>query len=120
LRYSLQGVGLLLAIGSLLFAPRLDSVRMILACPVSRLVGRLSYSIYLWHWVLISCLLQYRFGHMDMADPVQFTWLFHAAVPIVLAALVCAYCSYYGVERPVLTLRRRLGSHVVADRAPTG
>lgn len=115
-RYSLQGVGLMLAIGSLLFAPRLDRIRMVLACPISRLVGRLSYSIYLWHWIVIASLLQERFGHMDMADPVQVAWLLRMALPITLAAILCAYVSYYGVERPVLRLRRRLGSHLVADR----
>ena len=118
LRYSLQGIGLLLAVGSVLFAPRLDRIRMILACPVSCLVGRLSYSIYLWHWLIIAGLLQYRFGHMNMADPTQVGWLLHASLPIVLAALVCAYGSYYGVERPVMRLRRRLGSHLVVDAAP--
>ncbi len=97
LRTSLQGVALLLLFPALLSPPGL--IRDVLSRPGMLLVGRLSYSLYLWHW-----------GAFMVADyvagPQRTLWL---ATGLPLSALMAA-ASYRFVEQPMLALRRRAGS----------
>jgi peptidoglycan/LPS O-acetylase OafA/YrhL len=69
----------------------------------ARWLGRLSYSLYLWHW-----------GALGVADYVfpagGVRWVLVAA-PLSLGL---AMASYTCIERPMLRLRRRFGSHVPA------
>ena len=64
------------------------------------LVGRASYSVYLWHW-----------GAFALADGLaargSAAW---AALALPLAAGLSA-ASFLGIERPMLRARRRAGSH---------
>jgi len=97
-RPAIQGIGL-----SLLFPALLTHGRaaQILAHKIPVFIGRLSYSLYLWHW-----------GAMMLADalaPPRFhpAWL---ATTLTLTALF-ALASYYIIERPLLRLRRHFGSH---------
>ncbi|MGI3778386.1 MAG: acyltransferase family protein [Janthinobacterium lividum] len=64
------------------------------------LVGRASYSVYLWHW-----------GAFALADGLaargSVGW---AAVALPLAAGLST-ASFLGIERPMLQARRRAGSH---------
>jgi peptidoglycan/LPS O-acetylase OafA/YrhL len=117
LRYTLQGVALLLVVGSLLFSEPLAPLRRLLSCPPARLMGRLSYSFYLWHWVVIVIGLLLRFGQVAPYDPAQMAWLHWALVPVAVGSFAVACVSYYGLERPMLRIRRRFGSHSVADGA---
>ena len=117
MRYTVQGVALSLVVGSLLFSEPLSPLRRLLSCPPARLMGRLSYSFYLWHWVIIVFCLQIRFGHVAPYDPAQMVWLHWAMVPVAITSFLVACVSYYGLERPMLRLRRRWGSHSVADVA---
>ena len=75
------------------------------------LVGRASYSVYLWHW-----------GAFALADGLAARgsagWV---ALALPLAAGLSA-ASFLGIERPMLRARRRAGSHApdaVARLAPT-
>ena len=99
LRPTLQGVGLLAAFPMLL-APG-PTVARVLSRPGAVLLGRLSYSLYLWHWGALAV--------ADFAAPAGgATWL-AVAVPLS-AGLACA--SYWGIERPMLRVRRGFGSQV--------
>ncbi|MCJ1683244.1 acyltransferase family protein [Rathayibacter sp. VKM Ac-2928] len=63
---------------------------VLLSNPVSRFLGRISYSLYLWHWpvfVFLAALV----GHDS-------PWYLAGAIPL---ALVLATASHYGVEEPV-------------------
>ncbi len=115
MRYTVQGVGLLLVVGSVLFAPGLAWPRRILSGPVARLIGRWSYSIYLYHYAIIACCLQAIFGSVEPVAPDQQIWLRHALLLILPASLTLAALSYYGVERPVLRLRRRFAAKGLAS-----
>ncbi len=96
-RTSVQGTALLLAFPALLYRPSL--VQSWLSLPPALLVGRLSYSLYLWHW-----------GAFAVADCVagadRVLWL-GVGLPL---AFVCAGLSYWCVEQPMMGLRRRAGS----------
>ncbi len=99
-RPSLQGVALLLLLPALLY--RQSVATRALSRPAMLLVGRLSYSLYLWHW-----------GAFMVADRIaggqRVLWL---AIGLPLSVLM-AGASYRFVEQPMLLLRRRAGSHAV-------
>lgn len=113
-RYSLQGIGLLFSVAATLFVPSLGILRRLLATPAMKLVGRLSYSLYLTHWALIVCALQWRFGDVDPTSALQTQWLRTVLPAFVPSALLLAAVNYHGVERPILRLRRRFGAHAMA------
>jgi len=105
LRATLQGVSLLVIFPGLLDGGAIIG-RLLSAWPAV-LVGRLSYSLYLWHW-----------GAFALADRLaggnRAAWL---AIGVPCAALFAA-TSYICIERPMLRLRRRAGSHVPLRIAP--
>ncbi len=98
-RTTAQGIGLMMILPALLYRP--SPAARTLSLPPLLHVGRLSYSLYLWHW-----------GAFAMADGLAGTsrllWL---AIALPLAT-VAATASYQFIERPMLRLRRRAGSHV--------
>ena len=99
LRPTVQGVALLGIVPWLLWRP--TPVRRLLSVPPMLLLGRLSYSLYLWHWGAL--------GVADYLAPANhLMWL---AIAIPLSGGLAA-TSYAGIERPMLRWRRRFGSHV--------
>lgn len=101
IRYSLFGIALMLLIACVLFDGRLKPVQVLLNHPVPVWLGRLSYSLYVWHY------LPRLLGPMLLGDapPVGVRIAFDLGM-----ALMVALVSYHLVERPVLALRHRLGS----------
>lgn len=97
-RYSAQGLALCVLIPAVCGNESL--VRRMLEWPISVSIGRLSYSLYLWHW-----------GALQWAEfYAPNSRLTQAALASVLT-LVGALVSYYAVERPMVRLRRLAGSH---------
>jgi peptidoglycan/LPS O-acetylase OafA/YrhL len=113
LRPSLQGAALYCLVPSLLHGAGVT--RQLLAAPVAVFIGRLSYSLYLWHWAALAVADRLAGGN-------TLRWL-GIAVPL---AAGLAMASYFGIERPMLTLRRRFGSHApltlgeITGAAPAG
>ncbi len=97
-RTTLQGTAMLVLFPALL--GRDHALRRLLSAAPALLVGRLSYSLYLWHWG--------AFAVADtVAGPGSLAWL---ATGLPLSAVLAAG-SYRLVEQPMLRLRRRAGSH---------
>jgi peptidoglycan/LPS O-acetylase OafA/YrhL len=103
MRTSLQGVALLALVPAVM-APGSATARILSATPAVA-IGRLSYSLYLWHWgaFAIADLLAIRAG----AARYGLVW---QAIALPLAAALALLC-YQCIERPMLALRRRAGSH---------
>lgn len=102
-RYSLQGGALFIGVLNLFFWPALRPlVRVLDLGPVAWL-GRISYGLYLWH--MPALMFSHTYFGIETGTPLYIG--FGTAFSLALAAL-----SYYGVERPVMGLRRRFGSHV--------
>ena len=95
-RYSVQGIGLLLIFAGVLFAERGGIVRRLLNLPIMAWLGSISFSIYLWHEIM-----------RRMVD--QLTGL-NDALPIALIAgvltLVIAWLSYRYIELRFIRLGR--------------
>lgn len=87
--------GTVLLIHSCLCRPNGLAARLLASAPMT-LVGRLSYSIYLWHWpaiILTTMVARYK-GLSELP----------AAILGAFVGVACATLAYYGVERP---MRRR-------------
>ncbi|MGQ0559747.1 MAG: acyltransferase family protein [Sphingosinicella sp.] len=69
----------------------------LLTLPPVRLIGRISYSLYLWHWPVIAL---YRLPTGMTLDPFE-------TAGLVAASLALAWLSYALVEQPMLTRFRK-------------
>ena len=65
-----------------------------------RWIGRISYSVYLWHWPIIAL---YRIETGVALDGVE-------TVALVFASIAAGAASYYAVERPFMRRFRESGS----------
>jgi peptidoglycan/LPS O-acetylase OafA/YrhL len=100
LRYTLQGIALMPILTSLLFSSRFEFLRGILASRPMLLIGRWSYSLYLYHWIGLMA------GDMAHDHSVIFRLLIATVLTITLSL-----ASYYGIERNALRWRQKFGSH---------
>ena len=98
-RYSLQGASLFVLFAGLLFSARYRLIQQALNLSPITWIGRLSYSLYVWH--LCTPDLS-RWAMPDGGWAAQ--TIFQFALSFALAAL-----SYYGLEQPLARWRRRLG-----------
>ncbi len=100
LLFTFQGVGLLLIIPSIGIGKNKSAIR-ILESPWLVFVGKISYSLYLFHWValkLANNLLQ------------EFSIAWHLVFWTV--TLLLTLSSYFFIEIPFVSLRRKFGSHM--------
>ncbi len=93
LRYSLLGVSIVVLVTAVLFGKNYRFIHWILNMALLRWIGRLSYSLYVWHEGVASFL------------PVTGLPAWQQATICLVASLVVASISYYAVERPFLSLR---------------
>lgn len=96
--FTFQGVGLLLVVPSLHFS-RLHKIRSLLELPWLQFIGRISYSLYLFHWGASKLA-----NHWFVEHSLRWQLLFW---PLSIALTLF---SYYCVEKPFVSLRRRFGS----------
>ncbi|WP_153800380.1 acyltransferase family protein [Foetidibacter luteolus] len=98
--YTVQGIALFFVIPSLSFAYKDGWVSKVVDNKAMVFVGKLSYSLYLFHWVALKIANLYF-------TPYGLSW--YAFVFPVTAAL--SLTSFYFVEKPFLSLRRKFGSN---------
>ncbi len=103
-RYSLQGLALFVVFRNLYFWSTLNFAARILEWKPLALTGKISYGLYLWHIPIALVLDQY--------SPVEYGGLSYMAIAMVLTYAI-SWFSFQYVEKPVVSLRRKFGSHIV-------
>ncbi len=104
-RYSMQGVALLPLFYATLFEPKFSLVRAVLELPVMNWIGRLSYSLYLYHtaaFFFVATLLPNT--NILLLDLIS-----------LAGSLAAACLSYYCIERHFQKLRDRFRGESVKD-----
>lgn len=102
LLFSFQGIGLALLVPAL-HIPAYQAIRRIVESGALIFIGKISYSLYLFHWG-ISKLGNHFFAEHSW----QWQLLFW---PLTIT---CALISYHYVEQPFVALRRRFGSNAIS------
>lgn len=105
-RYSLQGLALIPVITAAVLGGVwwIEKARTVLNAPAMLLGGALSYSLYLWHPALFA--LGPVLAGAEGAG-VVLGWLL---------TFLAAAASYYGIEKPMMSVRSRFGSGRSAPR----
>lgn len=101
LRYTFIGCGLVIVVSSVLFSENLYVVQRLLNTRILKYIGRMSYSLYVWHLVAPSL--------ADWAFP-QMTEGGSMIVNFTLAFGISAM-SYHLFELPLVGLRERFRNH---------
>ena len=106
IRYSLQGVALFILFPSVVYVRKFIFINKFISLGFWRWLGKISYSLYLWHVAVITVM-----GHMfceelascDISD--QRPLLFYSLSLIL--ALMISTASYHLVEEKFIKLRKR-------------
>lgn len=108
-RYSVLAIVIAIGLCAVVFSGRYAPANVILNSAPVVWIGKLSYSLYVWHLATSEAVKYWLAGqpHLRVA-------LVALAVCFVMAAL-----SYYGLEQPLIGLRRRFGSRM-AERPALG
>lgn len=65
-----------------------------------RVLGKYSYGIYVYHWLVQYCLVKLNLAGLRGSSP----WLIFGLVSMITAGT--AWASYHLLERPFLSLKR--------------
>jgi len=98
-RYTLQGLGLFLTITPIIAGNIPNRLKSLIESPISQYIGKLSYSLYLYHLVVLFWLI--RLGLLGETGALVVAGLISVALSVL---------SYHFVEQPMLRLRRTFGS----------
>lgn len=100
-RYAILGPAIVVAMSGLIFSPRFSVLQFFLNLPIATWIGRLSYSLYIWH--LPAQALAWSVASGMAAIGLSF-----------VLSIGAAAVSFYGIERPMNKFRRRFGSRAQA------
>ncbi|WP_338875450.1 acyltransferase [Spirosoma sp. SC4-14] len=102
-RYTMQGIALSVLVPATLYHPRYNWLLSRLSAPWLIQVGKVSYSLYMFHWVGV-CFAEHYVTPFRATLP----WMAVAATVGTVLTLI----SYLYVEKPTMKLRKRFGSNV--------
>jgi peptidoglycan/LPS O-acetylase OafA/YrhL len=108
-RFSMQGLALFPIIAGTVFAAPIPLANYLLNLPFVAWIGKLSYSLYVWHGGTL-----FLFGALVSQVPDPWKGPFELAITFVLAV-----ASYYVVEQPALRLGRKFIKRRHAPVEPT-
>lgn len=101
-KYSLQGLAFAIIIPSFAVLHTKGVVHSLVDNKVMVYIGKLCYSLYLFHWVAL------KIGNLYDNSPSKSLAWYAIVVPLTIAL---SLGSYYLVERPFVALRRKFGSN---------
>jgi peptidoglycan/LPS O-acetylase OafA/YrhL len=107
-RYSRQGIAIFVLILNLYMFKPLSFAINILEFPPLKFIGRLSYSLYLWHYPIAWG--AYRYIGKDISDGFLPLNLF---IIVMITSFALALMSYFFIERPFIGMRKKLGGNPV-------
>jgi peptidoglycan/LPS O-acetylase OafA/YrhL len=108
LRYSLQGVGLMIFSAGLFLPPGANVILSALDWRPMRWMGRMSYAAYLWHLDVLK-FMEWSF---PSAAETAGTWRGAGfAIAAAAATFLVAWLSHVAIYNPVVRWRKRFGSH---------
>ncbi len=110
-RYSIQGAALFVLVLNLYALRGARFAIDWLEIKPLRWIGRLSYSLYLWHWPMVW--IAYKISGITLGGQERLSPIM--MVIVVMFAFGFAMLSYYGVERPLFALRKRFGGTPVEN-----
>lgn len=92
----------------LAFTPSSQFIGAALDNPVTRYIARISFGLYVWHYVVLE--LFRRFGikdidHGQMTDPLRMALV---SAAIIAVSVAIAHASFYLLENPIIRWARRL------------
>lgn len=112
IRYTVQGIALFPILTTICFSKRLTWLTQLLEWRPFREIGAWSYSLYLFHPIAIL-IAEMMWGPGSLGKSTlplnQYLGFVITAAPL---AFIFAITSYYCVEKPVMRLRHRFGSHI--------
>ncbi|MGY3213785.1 acyltransferase family protein [Mucilaginibacter sp. HD30] len=100
-RFTVQAIAFILIIPSLVYYGENSPMKRALQNKALVWVGKLSYSLYLFHWPVIILISHY----FELFS-------FHWEVLVLVLSFLLATASYYFIEQPLLAIRKKLGSNV--------
>lgn len=106
-RYTLQGLAFCMLIPPVLHHLAFKKINLFLCSPWLVTIGKLSYSLYLFHWLGL-CVASYYFSYNRTDLP----WL----VTATTVTVVLSYISYNYIEVPTMALRKKFGSNVTVPQ----
>jgi len=109
LRYSIQAGAIAVLMTALLYG-RWPWVSRLLCLPAALLIGRLSYSLYLFHFG-VATLMAHLLPGRPLSNPLSL-------VLFLVASFALAGFSYFVVERPMVAVRKRFSAARRLRRAP--
>jgi peptidoglycan/LPS O-acetylase OafA/YrhL len=98
-RFTIQGLSLLPIVACAVFSNQALHFRRLLNSSIMVWIGKLSYSLYIWHGAVIFMLAGFSYAYLP--EPIHGT--LYLIVSFIAAAL-----SYYLLELPFMKLRHRL------------
>ena len=96
-RYSIQGLALIPMVACCVHGTQFGPLRRVLENQPMVWIGKVSYSIYLWHFGIVRA-VRSLFPHLSVIEQVAI------GLPVIF---LVASLSYYLIERPVVALRAR-------------
>lgn len=100
-KYSLQGIAFAILIPSFSLLYTKGIIRQVVDNKLMVFIGKLSYSLYLFHWVAL------KIGNLYYSYNDVRWYLIVVPLTIILSLI-----SYYIVEKPFVALRRKYGSNI--------
>lgn len=102
IRYSLQGWCMMVLLPPLVYSLRYQRIRRLLSVKPLVFIGKISYSVYLFHFVAAKMCV-----YLGLQKGTPLSLALNSGLTIVLSL-----ASYYWVEIQFNNLRRRFGSHM--------
>ena len=106
-RYTVQGIGLFILIPPVLYTLSYSFINKLLSTRSMVYIGKLSYSFYLYHFVLIVVMMHYPLPSKALYVVVNFG-----------ASVVLSLLSYNYIEQPFFRLRKKFGSRIQEEVLP--